>query len=122
MLTQTQTASQLGGRGEALRNLDDFTNTATELRQLCARVLQTNQRLIALLTQRNQPLAGITMGQSAAGTQSHMIQMQQMQQSFNMQYLALQQEMQDENRRFTLISNVMKTKHDTAKNAINNVR
>jgi hypothetical protein len=30
--------------------------------------------------------------------------------------------MQDENRRFTLVSNIMKTKHDTAKNAINNVR
>jgi hypothetical protein len=30
--------------------------------------------------------------------------------------------MQDENRRYTLVSNIMKTKHDTAKAAINNVR
>lgn len=48
--------------------------------------------------------------------------MQEMNMSFNLQYLQLQQKMQDENRKFTALSNVMKTKHDTAKNAINNVR
>lgn len=46
----------------------------------------------------------------------------EMSQSFNMQYLGLQQQMQDENRRFTLLSNIMKTKHDTAKNSIDNIR
>jgi hypothetical protein len=46
----------------------------------------------------------------------------EMQASFNMQYLMLQQQMQSENRQFTTLSNVMKTKHDTAKNAISNVR
>jgi len=48
--------------------------------------------------------------------------MQEMNESFSMQYLALQQKMQDENRRFTLLSNIMKTKHDTAKNSISNIR
>lgn len=42
--------------------------------------------------------------------------------SFNLQYLNLQQQMQDENRRYTLVSNIMKNKHDTARNAINNIR
>ena len=45
-----------------------------------------------------------------------------MDQSFNLQYLDLQQNMQHENRQFTLVSNIMKTKHDTAKSAINNIR
>lgn len=49
-------------------------------------------------------------------------QLQELNQSFNLQYLMLQQDMQSENRRWTTLSNVMKTKHDTAKNAINNVR
>jgi hypothetical protein len=49
-------------------------------------------------------------------------QLQESQMSFNMQYLGLQQKMQDENRRFTLLSNIMKTKHDTAKNSISNIR
>jgi hypothetical protein len=49
-------------------------------------------------------------------------QLEEMNRSFNMQYLGLQQEMQAENRAFTMLSNIMKTRHDTAKNVINNVR
>ena len=49
-------------------------------------------------------------------------EMQEMNQQFNLQYLNLQQDMQQENRKFTAISNVMKTKHDTAKSMIQNVR
>ena len=48
--------------------------------------------------------------------------MQEMMASFNLQYLQLQEKMQMENRSFSTISNVMKTKHDTAKSTINNVR
>ncbi len=53
---------------------------------------------------------------------TRMEKMQEMNQSFNVQYLTLQQKMQDESRRFTMISNIMKTKHDTAKNSISNLR
>ena len=49
-------------------------------------------------------------------------EMQEMNQSFNLQYLELQQNMQQENRKFSTLSNIMKTKHDTAKATINNVR
>jgi len=49
-------------------------------------------------------------------------QFQETQMSFNLQYLQLQQQMQNENRSYTAISNIMKTKHDTVKNSISNVR
>jgi uncharacterized glyoxalase superfamily metalloenzyme YdcJ len=49
-------------------------------------------------------------------------QMQETQMSFNLQYLQLQINMQNENRSYTAISNIMKTKHDTVKNSISNVR
>lgn len=49
-------------------------------------------------------------------------QMQETQMSFNLQYLQLQNQMQHENRSYTAISNIMKTKHDTVKNSIANVR
>jgi hypothetical protein len=42
--------------------------------------------------------------------------------SFNLQYLTLQSSMQNDNRQFTMVSNIMKTKHDTAKNSIRNIR
>jgi len=66
---------------------------------------------------------GAVQGGSTQGQQMRPSRpMQEMNQSFNLQYLQLQQTMQQQNRQFTLVSNVMKTKHDTAKNAINNIR
>jgi hypothetical protein len=43
-------------------------------------------------------------------------------QASNVQLLALQQHIQQENQRFTTLSNVMRAKHDTAKAAVSNVR
>ena len=40
----------------------------------------------------------------------------------NMQMLQLQMYMQNENQRFTTWSNVLRVRHDTTKNAINNIR
>jgi sRNA-binding protein len=49
-------------------------------------------------------------------------QMQETQMSFNLQYLQLQSQMQHENQSYTAVSNIMKTKHDTVKNSISNIR
>ena len=49
-------------------------------------------------------------------------QMQETQMSFNLQYLQLQSQMQNENRQYSAVSNIMKTKHDTVKNSISNIR
>jgi hypothetical protein len=48
--------------------------------------------------------------------------MQETQMSFNLQYLQLQMKIQNENRQYTIVSNIMKTKHDTVKNSISNIR
>ena len=61
--------------------------------------------------------AGVPAG---GALQSQPGQWQQM--SFNLQYLQLQSQMQHENREYTALSNIMKTKHDTVKNSISNVR
>lgn len=39
-----------------------------------------------------------------------------------MQYIELQQRMQEENRRYSTLSNVLKARHETAKTAIGNIR
>ncbi len=49
-------------------------------------------------------------------------EMQELNMQFNMQFLMLQHHMESENRQFTTLSNVMKTKHESAKNAINNIK
>jgi hypothetical protein len=51
-----------------------------------------------------------------------MWEMQRESQAFNLEYLALQESMQSENRRFTTMSNLMKARHDTSKAAIGNIR
>ena len=50
------------------------------------------------------------------------LQMNEMSRSFSLQYLAIQQKIQQETREFNLLSNIMKTRHEAAKNAINNIR
>jgi hypothetical protein len=71
---------------------------------------------------------GVSSGNGAAGSDAfnQMMgatrQMAEFQASFNLQYLQLQEKIQIDTRQFNLISNVMKTKHDAAKNALNNVR
>jgi hypothetical protein len=60
-----------------------------------------------------------------AGGGSELGAMQEMQresQAFNLQLLALQEEVQQENRRFSTLSNVLRAKHDTAKAAVGNIR
>jgi hypothetical protein len=49
-------------------------------------------------------------------------QMQEMNTGFNLQMQQLQNELQRQAREINLVSNVMKTKHDTAKAAIQNIR
>jgi hypothetical protein len=55
------------------------------------------------------------------GGNSHLSLQTATTQSHNMQYLQLQNSMQNQNRQFTIVSNVMKTKHSTAKNSIRNI-
>jgi hypothetical protein len=69
----------------------------------------------------------MTAGMNTGGDSSNALlsatkQMQETQMSFNLQYLQLQNQMQNENRSYTCMSNIMKTKHDTCKNSISNVR
>jgi hypothetical protein len=76
----------------------------------------------------NLPASGATLVAAAAGTGSEgsdLAQMQAMQresQVFNMQLLALQDQVQQDSQRFTTLSNVMRAKHDTAKAAVSNIR
>lgn len=61
-------------------------------------------------------------GEAGAGDQmDKMWAMQKESQMFNLQYLELQTATQEDNRRFSTMSNLMKARHDTAKAAINNM-
>jgi len=107
--------------GDDVRKLDksheNFVKAAGELEGLYAKLAGKIQE-VSRLAAEAQKARGPALDKLFKAAR----EMQEMQQSFNIQYLSLQNNMAHENRQFTLVSNIMKTKHDTAKNAINNIR
>lgn len=80
--------------------------------------------LIGAAAQGLKALLGGGDSASMGGQQDQLDKMWAMQkesQMFNMQYLQLQTEIQNDNRAFSTMSNLMKVRHDTAKSAINNM-
>ena len=67
-------------------------------------------------------LLGAGGGNSSQSLLAATQQMTEMNQVFNLQYLGLQENMQKENREFSAVSNVMKSKNDTAKNSLSNLK
>lgn len=122
-----QAASPLATRTEAMRAMDEASAKASEMEQLHTKLVESSGQLSKLYSALSQKVASV--GKLAADphhTHEQLVQavkdLDAMQMSFNLQYLQLQDAMQNENRSYTAVSNIMKTKHDTVKNSINNIR
>jgi len=92
-----------------------------------ARVGATNAAAGAGPASAGVPPAGSGIAAAAAATGGNpetvgLEAMMQQGQASNLQLLALQQQVQQENQRFTTVSNVMRAKHYTAKAAVSNIR
>lgn len=65
-------------------------------------------------------------GAAAPGSEAALLQQQEAMRArdrmFNLQYLELQRKVQDDQRQFQVLTNLLKTQHDTVKTAINNLR
>lgn len=112
---------------DALRGMDEIAVQLVQLDQCHSRMMALNEKMAAVFSSFRQQVND-TMKSAASGSDSSAQlmqatkQMQETQMSFNLQYLQLQNQMQNENRQYTAISNIMKTKHDTVKNTISNIR
>jgi translation elongation factor EF-1beta len=102
---------------EALRALDDAAADLTALDEIAGRMAEIAGRFEVRAAELATDLAS-SQAQLLEATK----QMQETQMSFNLQYLQLQSQMQAENRSYTAVSNILKTKHDTVKNSISNIR
>jgi hypothetical protein len=67
------------------------------------------------------PVGG-TSGAAPSGEAGSVEQTLAQSQEFNLYYLQLQEQLSAENRSYTAMSNVLKARHDTVKNAIGNIR
>jgi len=114
------------GHADAMRALDEASSELAELQKIHADTVQTAEKMSALYRALDKNVAAFTKLAAEGGTRPQLLaaarQMQETQMSFNLQYLQLQNQMQNENRSYTAVSNLMKTKHDTVKNAIGNIR
>jgi hypothetical protein len=68
------------------------------------------------------PVGGTSGAAAPAGEAGSVEQTLAQSQEFNLYYLQLQEQLSAENRSYTAMSNVLKARHDTVKNAIGNIR
>ena len=125
--TATAVASTSASRTQAIQSLEESSNGIQQLQQIHEKMIQMSEdqaKIYAALGKKIEDLSKLAVqkGISQAELMQATKNLQETQMSFNLQYLQLQNSMQNENRQFTMVSNVMKTKHDTAKNIISNIK
>jgi len=142
---QRPASAMPASRSEALQAIGDASTQLAELNKIHARTVALNAELSKLYEALSKKAAdvgklsesagagkglgaGASVGAAAAGGGSSTDQflqatkqMRETQMSFNLQYLQLQSQMQKENQQFETVSNVLKSKHDAAMAAINNI-
>jgi hypothetical protein len=114
-------------RNDALRGMNDMASSLNDLDQRHMKIIELNGRMSDLFSSLRQKVADATRAAAndkgmSPQTRQAFQQLQESQTSLNLQYLQLQAQMQNENRQYTAVSNIMKTKHDTVKNSISNIR
>jgi hypothetical protein len=127
-------------KDNALKALNDSEDNLAQLEKIHENTVQLFEKLSSLSSelakkagavgkiagQNNGKNSGLSGAQSNGSSSQDMMQatqqMQEAQMGFNLQYLQLQNQMQNENRQFTMVSNILKTKHDMAKNVIANIK
>ena len=89
---------------------------------LCAAVREGTE---AARRSGSTPREGDAASPESPGTEgasdSDIWELTQQSQEFNLMYLQLQEELSRENRRFAALSNVLKTRHETARSVISNI-
>ncbi len=114
-------------RAQATQAVDELFAFLTEMDKSHSKTVQLNEKMSAIYFALSKKIEEVGKRASGAGgSEAQLVQaikqLEEMQRNFNLQYLQLQNAMQNENRQFTMVSNIMKTKHDTVKNSINNIR
>lgn len=119
-------------RAEAVKAMEDLSASMEKQSETFTRYADASQKVAALYSALDAHATKLAklVNQCSHGcpkeTQSQLESatkdMQAAQMSFNLQYLNLQSQMQAENRSYQAVHTIMKTKHDTVKNSISNIR
>jgi hypothetical protein len=116
-------ATSLKGISQGLAGAIQEATQAREAMDKCATNLEKCLRDLSLAMNRHHSKLTALLTQASVRPESGAIaEILHVQAAFNGEYLRLHSQMQQENMRYTTVSNILKTKHDTVKNSINNVR
>ena len=105
---------------------DEIDQASNELEQLVAHAnrIEALQKAVSESLGKRSAQVAVTLDKLKPGTsQANIVEkLRQIDESASTVYLKLQMKMQNENRLFASVSNILKTRHDTVKNAIGNIR
>ncbi|PKN47692.1 MAG: hypothetical protein CVU59_01915 [Deltaproteobacteria bacterium HGW-Deltaproteobacteria-17] len=122
MKIQKNVQMQFGSSIQRTRSPEPFEQAVKKARNAVGAGLSTLAGVVPSLTVGT-PTGSLLASAGGGGSAvSDMSALQKQQQDANMEYLKLQMEVQAENRQFSTLSNVLKSRHDTAKAAITNLR
>ncbi|HEY7680004.1 MAG TPA: hypothetical protein VIC04_05745 [Terriglobia bacterium] len=114
-------------RADSVRGMDELSAQLAQLNESHTRAMDSSLKMSAIYASLHRDVEALCQQAGAsrvsppevAGALGALCKSDM---SYNLQYLQLQTAMQNENRQFTMVSNIMKTKHDTVKNSISNIR
>lgn len=110
----------------AILSVGDDVRKLEKSHQNYVRSAEELSGLYAKLSAKAREVARLAEGALASGGQGKLFEavreMRELQQRFDKRFSTLQKEMQEDDKYYQTLSGVMKTKHDTAKAAINNIR
>lgn len=117
-------------RGRARAEAADSATASDQLGALLAshdRLMQQHAQVEKMFVALSQKVSALGKLSSARGRSQGQVdaatrELVEMNQSFNLQYLGLQNQMQNENRQYSAVSNVIKGKHAAAQNSLGNIR
>jgi hypothetical protein len=95
-----------------------------EINKSFERILVQLDSLVDTSTRQLEELStsNITKISNTSKAKFPLLELNNMLMSYNLSYLRLQQRMEQESRQFTMVSNIFKSKHDTAKSVVNNIQ
>jgi len=119
---------------DAMQAFNDVAATAAQLDRLHADMMALHGKMATLYETLSAKVASVSKLAASSGVSSRRSsgsstdlmqatqQMQQTQMSFNLQYLQLQEQMQNDSRQYTVLSNVLKSRYDTMKRILANMK
>ena len=105
----------MDAKKQALAALAEAESARVELAAVNGRLAETCNEIGGLFTQLSHLVDAQPTGLLSK-------QLQEGQAALSLQYVQLQSQLQEDNRLYTAVSNIMKTKHDTVKSSIQNIR